>query len=140
MKRPTKKKLPSAEEHEKVIKDLRRDVTTRQQGYRERALKIFPHICAGCGREFSGKKLQQLTVHHKDGDWKNNPPDGSNWELLCLYCHDFEHEKTLPKNQDGTSSSDDRSAPAVFNPFENLDELLDIPADKDAEDSPDRDG
>ncbi|MFA7667514.1 MAG: HNH endonuclease, partial [Burkholderiaceae bacterium] len=21
----------------------------------------------------------------------DNPPDGSNWELLCLYCHDNEH-------------------------------------------------
>jgi hypothetical protein len=26
-------------------------------------------------------------------DHDNNPPDGSNWELLCLYCHDNEHQK-----------------------------------------------
>ena len=105
MKRPVKKKLPSAEEQDRRIKELRSSVNARQQGYRERALKLFPHICAGCGREFSGRKLQQLTVHHKDGNWKNNPPDGSNWELLCFCCHNYEHEKSLDKNSlRGTSS------------------------------------
>ena len=55
----------------------------REQTYRERALKLFPWICAHCGRDFDGKKLSQLTVHHKDHNHDNNPPDGSNWELLC---------------------------------------------------------
>ena len=64
-----------------------------QQTYREQALKMFPWICAHCGREFDGKKLSQLTVHHKDHNHDNNPPDGSNWELLCLYCHDNEHQR-----------------------------------------------
>jgi hypothetical protein len=61
-------------------------------GYREQALRLFPHVCARCGREFSGARLRELTVHHKDHDHDNNPPDGSNWELLCLYCHDNEHQ------------------------------------------------
>ena len=99
MKRAVYKPLQSAEQQAQTLKDLRREVTLRQQGYRERALKLFPHVCAGCGREFSGKRLQELTVHHKDGDWKNNPTDGSNWELLCLYCHDHEHEKFLTARQ-----------------------------------------
>jgi len=34
------------------------------------------------------KNLRELTVHHKDHDHHNNPSDGSNRELLCLYCHD----------------------------------------------------
>ena len=67
----------------------------RQQTYREQALKLFPWLCAHCGREFDGKKLRQLTVHHKDHNHDNNPPDGSNWELLCLYCHDNEHQRQL---------------------------------------------
>jgi hypothetical protein len=25
----------------------------------------------------------------------NNPPDGSNWENLCVYCHDDEHHREL---------------------------------------------
>ncbi len=61
--------------------------------YRSASLKIHPHVCARCGREFSGKNLRLLTVHHKDGDHFNNPPDGSNWENLCVYCHDDEHSR-----------------------------------------------
>ena len=71
----------------------RRTQAQLQQTYREQALKMFPWICAHCGREFEGKKLSQLTVHHKDHNHDNNPPDGSNWELLCLYCHDNEHQR-----------------------------------------------
>ncbi|MFO7963086.1 MAG: YajD family HNH nuclease [Desulfobacterales bacterium] len=65
----------------------------REKSYRERALKMFPKICARCGREFSGKHLRELTVHHKDHNHDNNPPDGSNWELLCIYCHENEHTR-----------------------------------------------
>lgn len=65
----------------------------REKGYRERAFKLFPKICARCGREFSGKRLRELTVHHKDHNHNNNPPDGSNWELLCIYCHENEHDR-----------------------------------------------
>jgi hypothetical protein len=36
-----------------------------------------------------------LTVHHKDGNHHNNPADGSNWENLCVYCHDDEHSRSL---------------------------------------------
>jgi len=61
--------------------------------YREQALKLFPHVCGRCAREFSGLRLQELTVHHKDGNHDRNPPDGSNWELLCIYCHENEHAR-----------------------------------------------
>ena len=61
--------------------------------YREPALRLLPHICARCGREFEGKRLRELTVHHRDGNHDNNPADGSNWELLCIYCHENEHAR-----------------------------------------------
>ena len=61
--------------------------------YRGPALKILPHICTRCAREFSGKRLRELTVHHKDGNHDHNPSDGSNWELLCIYCHENEHAR-----------------------------------------------
>jgi len=61
--------------------------------YRTRALQLLPHICTRCAREFEGKRLRELTVHHKDGNHDNNPPDGSNWELLCIYCHENEHAR-----------------------------------------------
>lgn len=63
--------------------------------YRERSLKQHGWICAKCGREFDLSTLHLLTVHHKDGNHQNNPADGSNWENLCIYCHDDEHSRSL---------------------------------------------
>jgi len=95
------------------------------QTYRDRALKIFPAICARCGREFSGKKLRELTVHHKDHNHHNNPPDGSNWELLCIYCHDNEHARQqVADAYDGSAPDGEPEAPATYKPFANLGDLL----------------
>jgi hypothetical protein len=73
-----------------------------ESGYREKALKIYPWICGRCSREFVYSNLRELTVHHIDHDHTNNPEDGSNWELLCLYCHDHEHSKYTEADQYGT--------------------------------------
>ena len=61
--------------------------------YRDQALKLLPRICARCAREFPAPRLRELTVHHKDGNHDHNPADGSNWELLCIYCHENEHAR-----------------------------------------------
>lgn len=66
--------------------------------YREQSIKIHGLICAKCAREFNYKNRQLLTVHHKDGNPKNNPLDGSNWENLCAYCHEDEHSRGLLGN------------------------------------------
>ena len=76
-----------------------------EQAYRELALKLYPWICARCGREFNARNLRELTVHHKDHDHQNNPPDGSNWELLCLYCHDNEHSRQLEAQRQGAADA-----------------------------------
>jgi 5-methylcytosine-specific restriction endonuclease McrA len=116
---------PNPERHAQIQAELRRDLEIRQKSYRERALRIFPHICASCGREFSGKKLRELTVHHKDHDHNNNPNDGSNWELLCIYCHDHEHEKYKLKSYvDASTRADGPTQSLITNPFEKLDDLL----------------
>ena len=65
----------------------------RDKTYREQALKIYPPICVRCGRDCSGERLRELTVHHRDYNRDKNPPDGSNWELLCLYCHENQHSR-----------------------------------------------
>jgi len=65
----------------------------RERDYRAQSLKIHPWVCGRCGREFTRANLHELTVHHRDHDHDNNPPDGSNWENLCLYCHDNEHAR-----------------------------------------------
>lgn len=120
-----KKSTPDPERQAQILEQLRRDLEIRQKSYRERALKLFPHVCGSCGREFSGKRLKELTVHHKDHNHDNNPPDGSNWELLCIYCHDHEHEKYKLKGYvDGSAQANEPSRPAIANPFENLDGLL----------------
>mgnify|MGYP002795405611 FL=1 len=74
-----------------------------ESGYREKALKIYPWVCGRCSREFVYSNLRELTVHHIDHDYTNNPEDGSNWELLCLYCHDHEHSKYTEADQYGTT-------------------------------------
>jgi len=96
----------------------------RKQTFRDQALKLFPWICAHCGREFDGKKLSQLTVHHKDHNHNNNPPDGSNWELLCLYCHDNEHQRYQAALGDEPSPEQERDRPSTFTPFAGLADLL----------------
>ena len=78
---------------DRVVAEARRAREEREQGYRERALKIYPWICGRCAREFDHTTVRQLTVHHRDHNHDNNPPDGSNWELLCVYCHDNEHQR-----------------------------------------------
>ncbi len=96
-----------------------------EHGYREQALKLYPWICAKCAREFNGKNLRELTVHHKDHNHDNNPSDGSNWELLCLYCHDNEHARYVdaPAATSATSAAMKRAG-ATHHPFAHLSELL----------------
>lgn len=104
------------------MEQIRKDLAERENGYRARALKMYPHVCGSCGREFSGAKLKELTVHHKDHNHENNPPNGSNWELLCLYCHDHEHEKHKMKGFGG--AVDDTFKSTGFSAFEGLDTLF----------------
>ena len=91
-----------------------------ETNYREQALKLFPWICGRCRREFGGKNLRELTVHHKDHDHQRNPPDGSNWELLCLYCHDNEHSRQLEAGRAGATATTEGAARACHRPFADL--------------------
>lgn len=114
-----------SERHIQLHNELRRDVAARQAGYRMRALKLFPHVCGRCGREFEGKRMRELTVHHKDFNHDNNPPNGSNWELLCIYCHDDEHAPdSLRSMGDGRSGESTLRHSPIVNPFEGLDQLI----------------
>src|SRR2546430_11718240 len=99
-----------------IVAEARRAAAERERGYREQALKIYPWICGRCAREFTRANLRELTVHHRDHNHENNPPDGSNWELLCLYCHDNEHQRQLEASGGGgASSTPDRAS--TYNPF-----------------------
>ena len=105
---------------DRVVAKAQRDRLLRDQGYREQALKIYPWICGRCAREFTRENLRELTVHHRDHDHDNNPADGSNWELLCIYCHDNEHARSVDPSAPGEA----RQAASTFTPFGDLGELL----------------
>lgn len=110
----------------KVVAEARRHMQERENTYREKALKMFPHVCGRCGREFSGKQLRELTVHHRDHNHDHNPPDGSNWELLCIYCHDNEHGRleVADAYESGTSSREEATSDFSHKPFADLAALL----------------
>jgi len=108
---------------DRIVAEARRAADERAQSYRERALKIYPWICGRCARVFTRTNLRELTVHHRDHNHDNNPPDGSNWELLCLYCHDNEHQRQIEAAQGGSSSTNVDQV-ATHAPFADLRELL----------------
>jgi len=111
------------ERKDRMIAQMRQEEQRRQAGYREQALKLFPHVCGRCSREFEGRKLRELTVHHRDHNHDNNPPDGSNWELLCLYCHDHEHTRGVQEQRSADAHDDRRDRPSLaHSPFAALGE------------------
>ena len=110
---------PRTSKFEQVRAEQREYIARREQGYREQALKLFPWICGRCAREFDRRNLSELTVHHVDHNHDNNPSDGSNWELLCIYCHDEEHAKFENLVRYG-STTDKKAKAATYNPFADL--------------------
>src|SRR6266568_3763027 len=92
--RPRPMAVKSQEELDELVRRMKAE-KAGHENYRERSLKLHGWICAKCGREFELANLHLLTVHHKDGNHNYNPPDGSNWENLCVYCHDDEHSRTI---------------------------------------------
>jgi len=108
---------------DRIVADAVRAADQRNLGYREQAMKMYPWICGRCSREFNHANRHELTVHHRNHDHGFNPPDGSNWELLCLYCHDNEHSRYLDA-RGGLSSAPDDTAAATGNPFANLKGML----------------
>jgi 5-methylcytosine-specific restriction endonuclease McrA len=79
----------------KSLEEKLRRLNHSRDDYRGQSLAIHGWICARCAREFDESNLHLLTVHHKDGNPRNNPRDGSNWENLCTYCHDDLHSRGL---------------------------------------------
>jgi len=107
-----------------IVAQAQRERASRLDSYREKALRMYPWVCGRCTREFTRENLRELTVHHRDHDHDNNPPDGSNWELLCLYCHDREHSRYLDEDYAPGSSENRETGSATHHPFANLGEIL----------------
>lgn len=122
---PPKKTQSDADRLNKIVADAQRNRESREQDYRAQALKLYPWICGRCRREFTRENLQELTVHHRDHNHDNNPANGSNWELLCLYCHDNEHARYLDPVAPGAAAPGGNTGPvSTHNPFADLKSLL----------------
>ncbi len=119
-----RKKL-TREEMNEIVAKARRSQEDKMKGYREKSLSIHPWVCARCGMEITQKNLHLLTVHHIDHDHDNNPPDGSNWENLCVYCHDNEHRRYTDHLQGEMAESGAvKSESVTHKPFAALADLL----------------
>ncbi len=113
---------------DRIVAQAHKDRDSREKDYRERALKLYPWVCGRCGREFTRENLSELTVHHRDHNHDNNPLDGSNWELLCLYCHDNEHQRHVDQVRGaGYEVGSAAQQAATHQPFANLKDLLKKP-------------
>ena len=122
---PTRKSTPNAGRLDRILAESRRARDSREKGYRAQALKLYPWVCGRCARQFTHANLQLLEVHHRDGNHDNNPPDGSNWELLCTYCHEAEHRRYLDSaGRDSQQGAGAGESQATHRPFENLAALL----------------
>ncbi len=107
---------------DRIVAGARRDAEQRGHGYRDRALKMYAWICGRCAREFTRANVSELTVHHRNHDHDFNPADGSNWELLCVYCHDNEHSRYIDQVEGDIAET--RGVEATSNPFADLKSLL----------------
>jgi hypothetical protein len=58
---------------------------------RGREIKEQKRYCEKCDKDLNGSTQYLWCLHHKDFDRRNNPIDGSNWELLCKSCHNKIH-------------------------------------------------
>lgn len=119
-----KKVQPNKDKLNQIVTDARRNQELREQSYRGQALKLYAWICGRCAREFTHTTLTELTVHHKNHNHDDNPSDGSNWELLCLYCHDNEHQRYEETRFGSTQKSSSNANVSSHNPFANLKNLL----------------
>ncbi len=124
MKRLSNKE-PDRERMARLLASISKEKAEKANTYRELAMRLFPHVCGRCGKTFEGKYLAELTVHHKDGDHMNNPRDGSNWELLCVACHENEHG-TLEQRRayEGTESHRGGDTALGYEAFGGLKDLL----------------
>ena len=115
--------MPERSRLDEAVARARRATEERLRGYRDQALALYPWICGRCGREFTRINLHELTVHHRNHKHDDNPPDGSNWELLCLYCHDNEHQREL-EHRAGQGGNEPSRHASTGRPFAGLADLL----------------
>src|SRR5258706_16010842 len=78
---------------EQILAEARQLRARRGNIYRDQALKILPWICAWCGREFTSKKLHELTVHHKRSQ---SQQQSARRQQLGAAMHVLSRQRALP--------------------------------------------
>jgi len=123
---PSKKNTIDTNKLDKVVAGAIKNRQNREQDYRAKALKLYPWVCGRCEREFARQNIVELTVHHRNHDHDDNPEDGSNWELLCIYCHENEHSRFADQVRgEGYSLVNDKPrVEAKGNPFADLKAMM----------------
>ena len=123
---PTKKSSIDKNKLDQVVADAIKNRQSRELDYRARALKMYPWICGRCEREFVRTNLTELTVHHRNHDHDDNPEDGSNWELLCTYCHENEHSRYADhqRGEGYVLTENKKHQEATGNPFADLKDMM----------------
>lgn len=114
----------SKETLDRVVAEAHRQRALRESDYRAKVLKLYPWVCGRCAREFTQANVRELTVHHRDHDHDNNPQDGSNWELLCVYCHDNEHARYVDHVRGSGYERASETNSVTHRPFADLESLL----------------
>ena len=126
--KPTKPRSEPGEQSQQIdqiVAMARKETDSRAEGYRQQSLGLYPWVCARCSRSFNRENLSELTVHHKDHNHDNNPSDGSNWENLCIYCHDNEHARYVDHlSAGGVKGGGEVEKGATHNPFADLKAML----------------
>jgi len=125
-----KTKKANKDRLDEIVKGVHVQISEREKGYREQSLKIHPWVCGRCGKTFTRENLHLLTVHHIDHNHNNNPPDGSNWENLCIYCHDNEHQKMNEYLEHGHVQVASQQGTATHNPFADLKSMMGVDSDE----------
>lgn len=123
---PVKKNTINTSKLDKVVAEAIKNRQHREQDYRAKALKLYPWVCGRCEREFNRQNLTELTVHHRNHDHDDNPEDGSNWELLCVYCHENEHSRFADqvRGEGYTLVESSATKVATGNPFADLKTMM----------------
>lgn len=121
----TPRRSPDHARLDQVVAAARRARDEREKGYRARALSLLPWVCVRCARTFDRATVHLLTVHHRDHNHDHNPVDGSNWELLCVYCHENEHARVVDNaGRVVAPETDTPGAAATWRPFADLEALM----------------
>ena len=81
--------------------------------------------CAGAAGGVRGEAAARAYRAPPGPRSRQQSPDGSNWELLCVFCHENEHARhSVADWSEGPTPQSAQATVTTHNPFAGLDQLL----------------